>query len=137
MLRLFQIFFPLNITSGEPILLNCLSSSIGHKNDNSRGPSCYLLVQNRGSSLPSPQSFTLLQYLFSGTQRPLLHVCSDMAHWWRCCCWFCWFSWACFWAAVSTRDAGSASTPPSRMRGDASRSSNRAGHVASITFQLR
>lgn len=28
-------------------------------------------VQNRGSSLPSPQSLALLQYLLSGTQRPL------------------------------------------------------------------
>lgn len=32
---------------------------------------CYLRVQNRGSSLPSPQSFRLLQYLLSGTHLPL------------------------------------------------------------------
>lgn len=37
-----------------------------------------LLVQKRGSSLLSPQSLTLSQYLFSGTHLVLVHVNSDM-----------------------------------------------------------
>lgn len=34
-------------------------------------------MQNRGSSLPSPQSLALLQYLLSGTHRPLEQLNSE------------------------------------------------------------
>ncbi|KNC33102.1 hypothetical protein FF38_04705 [Lucilia cuprina] len=39
-----------------------------------------LREQNRGSSLPSPQSLILLQYLLRGTQRPFVQLYSEREH---------------------------------------------------------
>lgn len=60
----------------------------------------HLRVQNRGSSLESPQSLTLSQNLFSCIHFPLVHVNSDIAQFvmghivWPdfgcCCCWSAW-----------------------------------------------